>query len=423
MYALADCNNFFVSCERLFRPALWGKPVLVLSGNDGCVVSRSNEAKALGIGMGVPVHQVKDLIEKHNVIKCSSNFALYGDISHRVMYVLAQMTPQIEIYSIDEAFLNLEKIGHGNWGLFCSEVRERVGKDLGMPISVGIGATKTLAKAANYLAKKKKELSCFDGVVELVNDAGIEKGLDAMPIGEVWGVGSRYAKKLQAKGIETALQLRNADLMWVRREMTIMGERLVRELRGQRCAGLAQKIKLNKQLIRSRSFGKPVQSLTGLEQAISSYASRACVKLREQGLVVGMVRVFIQTNPFNKKEKQYFNSATIKLGIPTADTRVVVEKSLESLRKIYKPGYRYKKAGVVMDQLKKADTIAEQLFEKGDNAKSKNLMGVMDKVNQTMGGNILHVGTMGVKQEWIAKPETCSGRFTTSWNELLEVNC
>ena len=423
MYALADCNNFYVSCERLFRPALWGKPVLVLSGNDGCVVSRSDEAKALGIGMGVPVHEVKDLVEEHSVIKCSSNFALYGDMSHRVMFVLGQMSSEIEVYSIDEAFLNLEKIGRGNWGLFGHEVRKRVGKDLGLPISVGIGASKTLAKAANYLAKKKKEMCSYQGVVELVDEESIKRGLGMMPVGEVWGVGRRYAKKLKARGIETALDLRDTDLMWIRKEMTIMGERLVRELRGEKCSGLAEKVKLNKQLIRSRSFGKPVQSLQGLEEAISSYASRACVKLREQGLAVGVIRVFIQTNPFSKSERQYFNSATVKLAMPSADTRLVVEKAIQRLRKIYKPGYRYKKAGIVMEHLVKADQVAGLLFEEGDSDKSKKLMGVLDEVNGVMGNDVLRVGSMGLNRQWLAKRESCSGRFTTSWDELLDVKC
>ena len=205
--------------------------------------------------------------------------------------------------------------------------------------------------------------------------------------------------------------------------MTVMGERLVRELRGERCADLTEKKKINKQLIRSRSFGKPVQNLGGLEEAISSYASRACVKLREQGLAVSVLRVFIQTNPFNKTDRQYFNSATIKLNLPSADTRVVVSKALGALRKIYKGGYRYKKAGIVMESLIKADQVMGHLFEEGDTAKSKNLMGVMDAVNGVMGGDFLRIGSMGMKHEWLAKRDSCSARFTTRWDELLEVEC
>jgi len=414
IFALVDCNNFYASCERVFNPKLEGRPVVVLSNNDGCVVARSNEAKALGIGMGVPAFEVADIIRKNHVEVFSSNYALYADMSSRVMETLSAFTPDIEIYSIDEAFLNLAGFGC-SWTDYGRKIRRTVRKWTGMPVTVGIARTKTLAKIANKIAKKS---AGANGVLDLTDSAYLNKALVQTPVEKVWTVGIKTAIKLKRVGIKTALELRDADVGWIRRKFGVVGARTVYELRGNCCYRLERNPPLKKSIMVSRTFAKPVESLEKLKEAAASYAARAGEKLRQENLAAGVMTVFVTTSRFIKKS--YFNSHTVLFDVATNNTIELIQNACASIERLYRKGAAFKKCGVVLGGLVPENRIQRNLFDNVDREKCARLMRTIDAVNA--GSNCpLRWAAEGINQTWKLKFQRRSRRYTTHWDELLEV--
>ena len=337
VFALVDCNNFYASCERLFRPELIGKPIVVLSNNDGCIVARSNEAKALGIPMGAPLFKMKSLIAKHGVHVFSSNYALYGDLSHRVMDVLRQMECNVEVYSIDEAFLSLPVSKIWNRLEYVAELRERVLKYVGIPVSIGIATTKTLAKIANRVAKKNPQ---YHGVFDFVGNCQIDQILQGTDVGDVWGIGRRSAEKLNGRGIYTAYDLKRADESWIQKQLTVVGARTVMELNEIPCISLEKAPPCPKSIVTSRTFGHPITDIENLREAVISYVSVAAEKLRKQEVEADNLNLYITTGAFDE-QSNYSNNQTITLPRPTSSTPDLIAASLRCLRSIYRPGYRF----------------------------------------------------------------------------------
>lgn len=413
---LVDCNNFYASCERLFDPALRGRPVVVLSNNDGCVIARSNEAKALGIGMGDPWHLNRDRFEKHGVIVRSSNYTLYGDISGRVATVLRTFTPEVEIYSIDEAFLSLD--GFSDVDGHARSLRKTVLQWTGIPVSVGIAPTKTLAKVANRLAKKRPGLG---GVCALMDERAQQEALEATALTDIWGVARRLAVRLEALGIRTPLQLRDADPGWLRERMGIVLKRLCLELRGEPCQTLVHAMPLNKSIAASRSFGRAVLDRRELEEAVSAHASRAAEKLRRQALFAGMVTVFVETNRFRTQDRQYAASKTIGLPVASSDTMTIVKAALAALGLLWRDGYRYNKCGVILLELGTAGSVQNDLWMPGDTPKTRALMQAVDRLNAEWGRETVRVAASGIHRGWKLRSDRKSPRYTTDWDELLQV--
>lgn len=415
-FALVDCNNFYVSCERVFDPKLERKPVVVLSNNDGCIVARSNEAKALGIKMGVPLFQVADVVRQHKVVTLSSNYALYADMSQRVMNVLRTKSPHQEIYSIDECFLDFSGFQDS---IACGqEIRLTIKKWLGIPVCVGIGPSKTLAKLCNFIAKSYPQ---FNGVCDFAKLSQSEQDnlLKAIPVKEVWGIGRMLSQKLNNMGISTVLDLRNADPGQMQKRFSVTVERIVHELRGRTCMTLDEIAPPRKQIISSRSFGKYVYELNQIEEAVTSYASRAAEKLRNDGSLVSTVHAFLRTNTFSTARSQYCPEGSVKLAIPTDDTIPIVKAALSVVRQIYKPGYAFQKAGVVLLDLTPADSQQLQLFAPtGQKEKSKKLMDLMDATNAAMGQKTLYLASEGHDESWRMKTEHLTPTYTTSWDGL-----
>lgn len=341
MYGLVDCNNFYASCERAFNPSLNGKPVIVLSNNDGCVIARSNEAKALGIKMGVPAYQIKDLVKQYDIAVFSSNYVLYGDMSGRVMSLLADMTPEIEVYSIDEAFLNLA--GIKDLQSLGTNIVRKVSRGTGIPVSIGIAPTKTLAKMANKFAKK---YPAYNRLCIIDTEEKRIKALKLFEIGDVWGIGRRQATKLEKRGVKTAFDFTQLPGSWVRKNMTVTGERTWKELRGISCIDMESAPPAKKQICTSRSFGKMVEDIDTISEAIATHASTCARKLREQKSFAQSLMVFIHTNNFREDLPQYWKNTIVQLPIPTSDTLEIVHYALEGLRRIFLPGYQYKKQGL-----------------------------------------------------------------------------
>lgn len=414
--ALVDCNNFYASCERLFQPELRNRPVVVLSNNDGCVIARSNEAKALGIGMGDPWHLNREKFQKHGVIVRSSNYTLYGDISGRVTTILRNFTPHLEIYSIDEAFLAFD--GFRNIEEHGRHLRQTVLKWTGIPVSVGIGPTKTLAKVANRIAKKRGELL---GVCTLMDDACQQAALEAIELTDIWGVAKRLATRLREIGITTPLELRDADPGWLRERMGIVLKRMCLELRGEPCQSLVHAAPLNKTIMASRSFGRAVTTQAELEEAVSAHASRAAEKLRRQGLVAGMVSVFVETNRFRATDRQYAASRTIGLPVASSDTRLLVKAALLGLGHLWRDGYRYNKCGVTMLELGTSGAVQSDLWSEGDTPRSRALMAAVDRLNGEWGRETVRIASSGIHRGWKLRSDQKSPRFTTDWDELLKV--
>jgi len=419
IFALVDCNNFYVSCERVFNPRLIGKPVIVLSNNDGCAVARSNEAKALGIKMGVPVFQIKDIIKKNNVQVYSSNYALYGDMSQRVMQTLTQFTPEMEIYSIDEAFLDISNFNRIDLAEYGRKIKTTVEKWTGIPVSVGIANNKTLAKIANRLAKYSKKAN---GVLDLSNSKYLDKALESVEVGDVWGVGRRYAKFLTANGINNAKQLRDADDKFIKKKMGIVGLRLLNELRGISCYPLEQSPPRKKSIAVSRTFKKGIESLDEMHEAVAAYVSSGAEKLRKEKSVAGVLIVYVMTNRF--QENYYYNSTTINLPVRTSDTPELIRYAREGLRKIYKKGCQYKKAGILFNDLGYEELVQASFFDAVDRIRSKKLMKAVDVINGDMGSGIIQYGAVGLShdQNWKTAFNQRSRFFTTHWDQLLEVS-
>jgi len=418
--ALVDCNNFYASCERIFQPKLEGRPIVVLSNNDGCVVARSNEVKALGVKMGVPFFQIQDMARRHDIAAFSSNYALYADMSNRVMSVLSQFSPHQEVYSIDECFLDLTGFRHLDLAEYGQKIRQRVHKWLGLPVCVGIASTKTLAKLANHVAKKQP---AYQSVCNLnaLSPASIDELFAPIEAGEVWGVGRRTQEKLTEMGILTVLQLRDADLKSIRRQFGVVLERTVMELRGVSCLTLEEISPPRQQIMSSRSFGIPVYDLKDLQEAVSSYLSRAAEKLRRQGSLAGAVMVYIQTNPHQSRAPQYRNGITIPLPEPSDNTLTLTNVALAGLKHIYQPGYCYQKAGIMLMDLNNAEQKQASLFASTfaqNPDKSHKLMQCMDRINGLMGKNTVHLASAGMARRWQAKNDRKSPCYTTQWKEI-----
>lgn len=422
VFALADCNNFYVSCERVFNPVLQGNPVVVLSNNDGCVIARSNEAKALGIAMGEPAFKREAWFKKQGVAVYSSNYALYGDMSARVMRTLSRYTPEIEIYSIDEAFLELSGMQPLAMSLdaYAREMRGIVKQWTGVPISIGIAPTKTLAKIANRLAKKSPE-SC--GVLDLCermeDSAYMDALLENIATSDVWGVGRRYAKMLAGLGVHNARQLRDMPDHAVRQRMTVGGLHTVLELRGRSCIPLEEAPPPKKAIVSSRSFGRPVRSLVEMREAVSAYVSRACEKLRNQQGVASHLTVFIMTNP-HKKGPQHSESFTARMQVPGDHTPDWIALAQQCLERIYKPGFVYKKAGIMLTGIENRNGRQLSLLEDPPQQQGRRqaLMQTLDRVNQKWGRSTLQYAAAGLGRPWTMRQLRKSARFTTSWHEL-----
>lgn len=415
-FALIDGNNFYVSCERAFNPKLEGRPVVVLSNNDGCAVSRSAEAKALGIKMAVPWFQMKDAAREHGIVALSSNYALYADMSNRMMSVLAQFSPDQEIYSVDECFLGLSGFEHYDLTAYGQEIRQRVKKWLGLPVSVGFAPTKTLAKMANNCAKKGHAGAngvCDFGKMSATELSGV---LSKVGIRDIWGVGAQLTKQLTDRGITTVEALRTADAKVLRREFSVVLERTIAELNGVACVDMEDADPVKQQIMSSRSFGDYVTEIEPLNAAVASFIAIAAEKLRHQGSVAGMVNVFIRTNTFSANQKQYQPSVTLPIPEPTSDTLALTSIALKGLKGIFKPGYSYKKAGITLMNLSDGANVQPDMFSTArDNTK---LMAVMDRINTQWGRGTLHSAAEGISTKWKMKRERMSQEYTTSWSGL-----
>ena len=419
--AIVDCNNFYVSCERVFQPALEGRPVVVLSNNDGCVVARSNEVKALGVKMGVPFFQIQSLVEEHGILAFSSNYALYADMSNRVMSILRHFSPHQEVYSIDECFLDLPGMEHLDLTRYCQEIRQRIRKWVGLPVCVGIAPTKTLAKLANHIAKKQPQ---YNGVCNFNQMPSLEADriMASIGVGEVWGVGRRLVEHLGRMGIETVKALRDADPKSIRQQFSVVLERTILELRGISCLSSEDIAPVKKQIMSSRSFGAYVYSLQDLGEAVSLYASRSAEKLRSQRSVAGGVQIYIRTNPHKEHVPQYHPSITVPLIESTDDTRRIVRAALWGLRRIYRPGLAYQKAGIMLVELSPWGQKQAGLFPVAmgqDESRSKRLMSTLDRINQRMGNGTIRLASDGIEQNWKMKAGRKSPCYTTRWDEIV----
>lgn len=419
VFALVDCNNFYASCEKLFRPDLKDTPVVVLSNNDGCVVARSREAKLLGIKMGVPVFQIKAEMQRHGILAFSSNYALYADLSSRVMRTLEEMAPRVEVYSIDEAFLDLTGIESAiSLVEFGQQVRARIGHWIGITVCVGIAPTKTLAKLANHAAKK---YPATQGVVDLTNPDRQRRLLALVPVDDVWGVGRRLSKRLNALGITTALDLANASPRAIRDQFSVVLERTVRELNGESCIELEEIPPTKKQIVCSRSFGEKVTQFELLREAVCEYATRATEKLRKEQQQAKVMTVFIRTSPFKDNEPQYSSSASGELLLPSCDTRDFIELASHLLKRIWKDGFRYAKAGVMLSDFYDPGMFQPGLFDDvSTRSNSQQLMSVLDTINQSGAGKVFFAG-QGTKKDWSMKREHLSPAYTTRWDQLPRV--
>jgi DNA polymerase V len=465
MFLLIDCNNFYASCERVFNPKLEGKPVVVLSNNDGCIVARSNEAKALNIDMGLPYFKVKDVLLKHDVAVLSSNYSLYGDMSSRVMSILSQYSDKIEVYSIDEAFLELPDFSGKELYELGLEIKAQVQRETGIPVSVGVAVNKTLAKVANELVKVDNKRSLkgletkFGGCLVMGNNRTpkqMDLFLSQLDVGDVWGVGRGYAKKFQSYGIKTAKDLKNADLDWIQSQSNTLGRQMVMELRGQNCFPLELNPIPKKSIVSSRSFGEPITTLEELSQAVATHATKLGEKLRKQEGLTQNITVFIMNNRF-EKQSYYFGIKNTSLPELTNYTPDLIKASLKILNKLYKPGLKYKKCGVMattiltseQDQSEMDLFSGMDLFESLENenvdvdskvkykllnpssnivtpkkiskTQKADLMKSFDKLNTRYGRGTVKLAVLGTNQKWQMKATHRSNRYTTLWSELLKV--
>jgi DNA polymerase V len=429
MYALVDGNNFYVSCERVFRPNLNDTPVVVLSNNDGCAIARSNEAKALGIKMGAPWFQIQGMAETHGLVALSANFELYGDLSDRMMSVAAGLGPRQEIYSIDESFIDMTGVRDATQR--AHRVIERIHQWVGIPCGIGIGATKTLAKLANHIAKTaERKPGSYDpqfarvaNLAELGADE-LDAVLAATQLDEIWGVGRRIAEQMRAQGLQTVLDVKRLDPMLARRQWSVNVERTVRELQGVPCVELAPDPVPKKEIACTRSFGHPVLQLLELTEAVTEFACRAAEKLRAQGSHTGQVLCFVRTSPFRVKDKQYSRSIIVPLRKATADSAHITQAAVTGLRAIYQPGYKYAKAGIMLldlqdEQLGQAELELELDAEPPDRSL---LMGAMDRLNLRYGRGTLALGSARLgttPRQWTMKQERRTPRYTTQWNDMM----
>ena len=414
MIALVDCNNFYASCERIFRPHLAKKPVAVLSNNDGCVIARSNESKSLGLKMGEPIFKKRHLVDRHNIHLFSSNFALYGDISKRVFDIVARDVPAYEIYSIDEAFLDFSGIKDPyNYAI---HLRDKVRRWTGVPISIGISYTKTLSKVAGHIAKKSD-----DGVCYLKDKSQISDILGKLPLDEIWGVGVRYAIKLKKYGIHTASDLLECDETWVRKMMNVVGLRMVRELKCIPHFNLEEDRSMKKSICTSRSFSVEVKEYSRMSEYVSMFASRCSEKLRSEQACARSISVFMYTNRFRPRARQYSGYFSMDFHTAASDSITVTKLAIECLKKIFKSGYSYKKAGVTLSGIVPRNQVQLSLFDSSDRKKSDKLMETMDAINGNMGRDILKLSSSGINNKWKIGKERLSPCYTTRWSDILKI--
>jgi len=418
--ALVDCNNFYASCERIFRPDLLKKPVVVLSNNDGCVIARSLEAKQLGIPMGAPYFKYKSLMTQNNVAVFSSNFALYGDISNRVMSILRLFANKLEVYSVDEAFLDLSHIAPSKLDAYVLKIRETVFKWLGIKVSIGIAKTKTLAKVANYFVKKDRR---FHGFLNLVSESkqSLERYLERLPVEEIWGVGRKYSAMLRSYGVSNALLFTKQAPTWIRSKMTIVGLKTYQELCGQSCLDLELLADPKKNIVSSKSFGSPVTRKSDLAVALSNYTTRLAEKLRSQNSECAVIGVFVQSNRFAKNEQYYSNTHCVVLDSSSSNTSELIKYAKKALEEIFVFGVRYKKIGVFASQISQVGMLQTNMFDKSLSArknKGSKIMNSVDKINKTFGRACISMAACLGGSDWQMRKDSKSPRYTTCLNEL-----
>ncbi len=420
MIGLVDCNNFYVSCERVFRPDLEGKPVIVLSNNDGCAISISDEAKALGIKMAEPVHLAEAVIRKNNITMFSSNYILYGDMSDRVMRTIESFIPNIEVYSIDEAFMDLENVPDDGLENLARKIKSAVKQFTGIPVSIGIAPTKTLAKMANRFAKKTKKKI---GVHVMSGKNQIDEVLTFTKVGEVWGIGAQHAQRLQGINVLTAADFIKLPDEWVRKHMTVVGLKSLKEMRGERCIDWQLVNPKKKGFRTSRSFGKPVTEKTDLCEAVSNFAANCAKKLREENSSAGIIEVWIETNPYRFNDRQYARSIKMRMEAASNDSSSLIKQALKGLDLIYLPGYLFMKAGVMVSELVPAGNTQQQIFNLSDNRQNVKVMHAMDAINNLYGRNTVRMAAQGYARKWRLKAEKLSPCYTTDINHIPSVKC
>ena len=418
MYALVDCNNFYVSCERVFNPSLNGKPVIVLSNNDGCAISRSDEAKALGIEMGAVPHLMNEKIAQHGVKMFSSNYTLYGDMSDRVMKTLASFVPRIEIYSIDEAFLDMGNMPFTDLLQLGLKIRTTILKNTGLPVCVGIAPTKALAKMANRYAKKKnKEV----GVHWAANQYLINEMLEYTEVGDVWGIGRQYALMLNRNGIKTAMQFTQAPEDFVRSTMSVVGLRLHNELKGIPSIAWEFELPAKKNICTGRSFGSMITDKQLIKEAMSNYAATCALKLRNQQSAAQEVKVFVHTNPHRLQDQQYFRSVVIRFETATNSTTDIIKYALKGFEIIFKEGIKYMKCGVELRGFVPEESVQLNLFSGTDNTKNKKALMALDKVNKAMGKDLVRFGIQGFQKSFKARAALLSPCYTTNIHHIIRI--
>jgi DNA polymerase V len=412
IYALVDCNNFYVSCERVFNPKLEGRPVIILSSNDGCAIARSNEAKECGVKMAQPLYQFTDIVEKHDIQVLSANFHLYIDMSNRVMQVLADMAPEAQKYSVDECFLDITGMTD-DLDEYGQMVQAKVKQWTGIPVGVGIAETKTLSKVANRIAKVSRKTG---GVLNLVPLQWQAKALERTEVGDVWGIGKQFAKKLNRNGVKTALDLIDQPDRWVRKEMGVGALKTVRELRGEDCIGFESIPQPKQTTLVSKSFGQSVTELDDLINAVSVFATSAAADIRKSNLVSSTVSVFMETNRFSNGP-QYAPSQAVELSPATNNTKHIVRAAIQGVKDIYRDGFKFKKAGVMLLDLNDADHAPQSLFDQHD-PKDEKLIEAFDQINRQLGPGSINFGTAGQSSGWSSNSAYRSPRYTTEWGDI-----
>lgn len=418
MFALVDCNNFYASCERVFNPKLKSVPVVVLSNNDGCVIARSDEAKALGVKMGEPEFALRDILQQHHIQVFSSNYTLYGDMSARVMDTLREFAPRLEVYSIDEAFMDLSGIGPKQLGRLAKKIRATVGQATGIPVSIGIAPTKTLAKMANRYAKKtNKEV----GVHCATTTDDIRQILLATAIDDVWGIGRQHSARLKKMGVNMAADLLRVPEDWMRSNMSVVGQRLLNELKGISCIPLEEAVPAKQNICTSRSFGKLLTDLAHIKEAVASHAAKCAAKLRRENTCAGAVHVFVETNRFREQDAQYTGALTIPLSVATNNTQEIMFYAIAALNRIYRPGYNYKKAGVIVMNIVPEAEVQQGLFDQRDRTGEKTITAAVDGINRSWGRDLVKYAVQGTGEQWKLRREHLSECYTTRLDQVKTV--
>lgn len=422
MKAIVDCNSFYAACERVFHPSLHGRPVVVLSNNDGCIVSRTDEAKALGVKMAGPYYEAKEILEEHKVAVFSSNYHLYGDMSWRVMETLRMLVPHVEVYSVDEAFVDLDGIPESAMWDYGLHIRNTVEQWTGLPVSVGIAPTKTLAKVANHIAKKNKIAT--KGTVALITMEEINHALENTPVQDVWGVGYRSSEKLKWFGIDTAWKLRNMSEEWAHKNLGgVVGTRLIKELHGEPCIQMKNPLETKRMIATTRMFGKPVSELKDLKEAVATYTTRAAEKLRRQGGAARMINVFVVTNDYTTSYEYNPRTTGLYSTLPMATslTNDLIAHAIPLVEQLYKKGSRYLKAGVMLSGIVPDDAVQYNLFEPPSQKNLHSLMNAVDNVNFSMRDDVVKFAAAGTKKNWKMRQEMRSPRYSTRWDEMKTV--